>query len=119
MHTLFDLTNFVTFQHEAAEEQLWECFSGQVYAQVLAAEQDSLVVRVRQRFSLRQVVAACEGYRRYAGGAGQPADYPVLRLCWALLLRYLWGWSLRTLEHQMRVNLPVSYTHLDVYKRQP
>jgi len=53
MHTLFDLTNLFTFQHEAAEEQLWEWFSGQVYAQVLAAEQDSLVVRVRQRFSLR------------------------------------------------------------------
>ena len=53
MHTLFDLTNFVTFQHEAAEEYLWEWFSGQVYVQVLAAEQDSLVVRVRQRFSLQ------------------------------------------------------------------
>lgn len=120
MHTLFDLTNFVTFQHEAAEEQLWECFSGQVYAQVLAAEQDSLVVRVRQRFSLRQVVAACEGYRRYAGGAGQPADYPVLRLCWALLLRYLLGWSLRTLEHQMRVNLLVRWcTHFALQEETP
>ena len=75
MHTLFDLTNFVTFQHEAAEEYLWEWFSGQVYVQVLAAEQDSLIVRVRQRFSLHQVAAACEGYRRYAGSVGQPADH--------------------------------------------
>jgi len=120
MHTLFDLTHFVTFQHEAAEEYLWEWFSGQVYAQVLAAEQDSLVVRVRQRFSLHKVVAACAGYRRYAGSVGQPADYPVLRLCWALLLRYLLGWSLRTLEHQMRVNLLVRWcTHFALQEQTP
>jgi hypothetical protein len=120
MHTLFDLTNFVTFQHEAAEEYLWEWFSGQVYAQVLAAEQDSLVVRVRQRFSLHEVVAACAGYRRYAGSVGQLADYPVLRLCWALLLRYLLGWSLRTLEEQMRVNLLVRWcTHFALQEQTP
>ena len=38
-----------------------------------------------------------QGYRRYVGSEGQPADYPVLRLCWALLLRYLLGPSLRSI----------------------
>lgn len=109
MPTLTDLAQFVTFHSAVAQEYLWEWFSARVYQLMLAAEQDSLIVRVRQRFSLHQVAAACEGYRRYAGGAGQPADYPVLRLCWALLLRYLFGWSLRTLEQQMRVNLLVRW----------
>jgi len=109
MPTLTDLTQFVTFHSTVAQEYLWEWFSAQVYALILKAEQDSLIVRVRQRFSLHRVAAACEGYRRYAGSVGQPADYPVFRLCWALLLRYLFGWSMRTLEHQLRVNLLVRW----------
>ena len=88
--------------------------------QVLAREQDSLLVRVRQRFSLAPVVAACAGYRRYAGGVGQAADYPVVRLCWALLLRYLCGWSLRVLEHELRVNLLVRWcTHFALQEQTP
>ena len=87
--TLSDLTQFVTFCSTAAQEQLWEWFGAQVYTLILTAEQDSVIVRVRQRFSLHAVAAACEGYRRYAGSVGQPADYPILRLCWALLLCYL------------------------------
>ena len=109
MNTLLDLSKFVTFHNEAAEEQLWEWFSAQVYELLLKKERDSLIVRVNQRFDLHKVVAACEGYHRYAGGVGQPADYPVLRLCWALLLRYLCGWSLRIVEEQMRVNLLVRW----------
>ena len=80
MPTLTDLTQFVTFHSTVAQEYLWEWFSAQVYALILKAEQDSLIVRVRQRFSLHRVAAACEGYRRYAGSVGQPADYPVLFL---------------------------------------
>lgn len=109
MKTLIDLTKFVTFHSEAAVEQLWEWFSAQVYELLLKRERNNLIVRVNQRFDLNKLVAACEGYRRYAGGVGQPEDYPVLRLCWALLLRYLCGWPLRVLEEQMRVNLLVRW----------
>lgn len=120
MSTLSDFAQFVTFHSAAAQEQLWECFSAQVYSLLLKAEQDSLIVRVRQRFSLHTVAAACEGYRRFAGGGGQPADYPVLNLCWALLLRYLCGWSLRILEHQLRVNLLVRWcTHFALHEQTP
>ena len=120
MPTLSDLAQFVTFHNAAAQEHLWEWFSAQVYALILRAEQDSVIVRVRQRFSLHRVAVACEGYRRYAGTVGQPADYPILRLCWALLLRYLFGWSLRTLEQQMRVNLLVRWcTHFALQEQTP
>jgi len=44
----------------------------------------------------------------------------VLRLCWAILLRYLLGWSLRTLEHEMRVSLLVRWcTHFALQEETP
>ena len=62
MPTLTDLAQFVTFHSAAAQDHLWEWFSAQVYTLILTGEQDSLIVRVRQRFSLHKVAAACEGY---------------------------------------------------------
>jgi hypothetical protein len=79
MLTLAEINQFVTFHNQATQEQLWEWFSAQVYVLMLKKERDSLIVRVNQCFDLHKVAAACKGYQRYAGGAGQPADFPVLR----------------------------------------
>ena len=109
MQSLAELSESVTCGNAGVEEQLWEWFSGKVYCGVVSEAADELVVRVRQRFSLGAVVAACQGYRKYAGGRGHAAQYGLAGLCWALLLRRLYGWDLRTLEKQIRDNLLVRW----------
>ena len=105
---------------EPGQEQGWERYSAQVYERMLGTAADHLVVRVRQRFRLESVVRACGGYRKYAGRAGKPATYPVQRLCWALLLRWLYRWSYRELEGAMRENLVVRWcTHCALQEETP
>lgn len=44
----------------------------------------------------------------------------MLRSCWARLLRYLCGWSLRVLERDLRVNLLVRWcTHFALQEQTP
>ena len=105
---------------EVRQEGGWERYSGLVYERMLRSEADHIMVRVRQRFRLEQVVSACSGFRRYAGRAGLPATYPVQRLCWALLLRGLYKWSYRKLEEAMRENLVVRWcTHSALQEETP
>jgi|JI10StandDraft_1071094.scaffolds.fasta_scaffold173174_2 IS5 family transposase len=105
---------------EPGQEQGWERYSAQVYERMLRTGADHLVVRVRQRFRLESVVRACGGFRQYTGGAGQPATYPVVRLCWALLLRGLYSWSYRKTEEAMRENLVVRWcTHCALQEETP
>ena len=113
---------FVTLSDvvEPGQEQGWERYSAQVYERMLRTGADHLVVRVRQRFRLESVVRACGGFRQYTGGAGQPATYPVVRLCWALLLRGLYSWSYRKTEEAMRENLVVRWcTHCALQEETP
>lgn len=102
MPSIPELVTFVTSQDPAVQAQWRELCQAVVYGDILAAVQDSLVVRVRERFRLQEMVVRCADYRRYAERRGQPARYELAGLCWALLLRYLYGWSLRTLEYHLR-----------------
>ena len=76
---------------------------------VVSQAADNLLVRVRGRFSLVTMVKACQEYRKYDGGRGQEAQYALAGLCWAILLRRLYGWNYRMLEEQVRVNLLVRW----------
>ena len=71
---------------------------------LLRQEQNHLLVRVRRRFDLRPLLAACLPCQRYAGRQGQPSTYTLHQLGWALLVQTLYGYSLRQLEHALRTD---------------
>ena len=103
MSILLELNTVVTLLDPRVCEQLRELADGIATGACVAAA-DDLLVRVRQRFRLQAVITCAAGYRRYAGRQGQPPQYPLAGLCWALLARYLHGWSLRQLECELRRN---------------
>ena len=120
MQSIADLSEFVTFRSETAPEMVWEWFSACVMDMVVSREGDNLLVRVSARFSLARVIKGCEGYRKYSGGRGQEAAYGLGGLCWAILIRRLYGWDYGTLEEQIRVNLLVRWaTGFGLHERTP
>lgn len=95
MKSINELPENVRVELEQNRAGVWHWFSEQYYAQQLADNGETLVVRIRQRFELSPVSAACQAYRQYGGKRGQAASYGLSTLCWALLLKYLMGWSYR------------------------
>ena len=49
-------------------------------------------------------MAACQGYQVYAGQRGQAATHGIVILCWALLLKHLYGWSYRRTSQEIGTN---------------
>ncbi|MFQ5596148.1 MAG: transposase [Anaerolineae bacterium] len=85
---------------------LW--FSDYVYTQLLKRAQDELLARLHPLLDFTAVETACAGYHHTAG-PGAPPTHPVPRLVRALLVRYLFDWSYRQLEFQIRFNLLVKW----------
>ena len=88
-------------------ESAWDWFSQQFYAEVSSQQADHLLVRIGQRFDLRQMEQACQEYHVYSGGRGQEAVHLVRHLCRALLVKYLYAWSYRQTARQLGENLVV------------
>jgi hypothetical protein len=109
MLSIADLSEFVIFRSETAKETMWEWVNAWVLMRVVSRAEDNMLVRVRRRFSLAKVIHVCEGYRKYDGRRGQEAKYGIGSLCWAILIRRLYGWDYRMLEEQIRVNLLVRW----------
>lgn len=109
MHSISELTTVVSSPDATVYAQWRELCYKTLYRHVLDTSKDNLLVRVRQRFRLQAVVARCAGYRKYADRRGQPAQYELSGLCWALVVRYLCGWSLRQLEAELQTNLLVQW----------
>ena len=82
----------------------WERTNSVIYTRLLEQCPDDLLVCVRQRFDIGELAAACADYRQFAGQRGQEERYAVITLCWALLLKYLRGWSYRRTCMEIRAN---------------
>lgn len=82
----------------------WERTNSVIYTRLLEQCPDDLLVCVRQRFDIGELAAACADYRQFAGQRGQEERYAVITLCWALLLKYLRGWSYRRTCMEIRTN---------------
>jgi hypothetical protein len=83
-------------------------FSDYVYDQLLRRHADPLLVTLHHRFDFRPLEQACAAFH-HASGPGSPVTHSVPRLVRALLVKYLFGWSLRQLEIQLRFNLVVKW----------
>ncbi|MEZ4866029.1 MAG: transposase [Caldilineaceae bacterium] len=86
------------------EEALWAWVSEQHYAEVIEQAGDHLLVLVKKRFSLARLAELCAGYHVYSGKQGQEPTYPIVALCWMLLLKYLNGWSLAKTAEEVQSN---------------
>jgi IS5 family transposase len=83
-------------------------FSDKVYAELVHQAKDHLLVKLEAVFDFAPLETACAGYH-HASGAGTKPIHTVSRLVRALLVKYLFDWSLRQLEFQIRYNLIVKW----------
>lgn len=85
---------------------LW--FSDYVYTELLKRAQDNVLVKLQAHLDFAVLEKACAGYHHNTG-PGAPPTHTVPRLVRALLVKYLFDWSLRQLEFQIRFNLIVKW----------
>lgn len=85
---------------------LW--FSDYVYTELLKRAQDNLLVKVQAHLDFTALEKACASYHHHTG-PGAPPMHTVPQLVRALLVKYLFDWSLRQLEFEIRFNLIVKW----------
>jgi transposase len=88
--------------------QLVQWFSDQVYAKLIERDPDHLLVRLYGRLGWGRLEAACAGFHHDEGPGAKPT-HTVPHLVRALLVGYLFDWSLRQLEWHIRYNLVVKW----------
>ncbi len=82
--------------------------SERLYQQLLAQIPDEFLVRLHAHLDCASLAGACQAYHHQSGPGAKPT-HEVPKLVRALLVKYLCGWSLRTLEFQVRFNLVVKW----------
>jgi hypothetical protein len=87
---------------------LLDWFSDRLYAEFLKRTPDHVLVQLHARLNLRPIEQACAAFH-HASGPGAPVTHPVARLVRALLVKALFGWSLRDWEWHLRFNLIVKW----------
>jgi len=87
---------------------LLDWFSDRLYTEFLTHAPDHLLVQLHTRLDVRPLERACAGFH-HVSGPGAPPTHPVARLVRALLVKALFGWSLRDWEWQLRFNLIVKW----------
>jgi IS5 family transposase len=83
-------------------------FSDRVYTDLLKRTPDHLLVKLQGRLDLTPIETACATFH-HAEGPGTKPTHTVPHLVRALLVGYLYDWSLRELEWQVRFNLIVKW----------
>lgn len=88
--------------------QLLVWLSDQTYLTLLKRDPDHLLVKLTEHLNFTPLETACAPYH-HTTGPGTPPTHPVPRLVRALLVGYLYHWSLRDLEWHVRFNLVVKW----------
>ena len=89
-------------------EPLLAWFSDKVYANLIRRAGDHLLVKLEAKLDFIPLEEACAGYH-HSTGPGRNPTHTVPRLVRALLVGYLFNWSPRQLEFQIRYNLVVKW----------
>jgi len=85
---------------------LW--LSDQTYLTLLKRDPDHLLVKLTDHLNCAPLETACAPFH-HATGPGTTPTHPVPCLVRALLVKYLYHWSLRDLEWHIRFNLVVKW----------
>ena len=88
--------------------QLLVWLSDQTYLTLLKRDPDHLLIKLADHLNFAPLETACAAYH-HATGPGATPTHPVPRLVRALLVKYLYDWSLRDLEWHVRFNLVVKW----------
>jgi hypothetical protein len=92
----------------AHADLLLNWFSERVYDSLIRRAPDHLLVQLHQHLDLTALEEACAPFH-HSFGPGKPVTHSVPRLVRALLVKYLYNYSLRQLEHEIRFNLIVKW----------
>lgn len=87
---------------------LLDWFSERVYADLIRRAPDHLLVQLHPHLDLAPLEEACASFH-HGSGPGKPVTHIVPRLVRALLVKYLYDHSLRSLEHEIRFHLIVKW----------
>jgi len=87
---------------------LLDWFSKRVYADLIQRAPDHLLVQLQDHLDLAPLEEACASFH-HNSGPGAPPTHSVPRLVRALLVKYLYNHSLRTLESEIRFQLIVKW----------
>ncbi len=79
-----------------------------VYARLISREQGHLLVQLTHLLDWGEMETACVTYHQ-RNGNGRPVEHTVSRLLRALLVKYLYGCSLRELEEKIRYHILVKW----------
>jgi hypothetical protein len=82
--------------------------SDHTYLILLQHDPNHLLIKLNDQVEIAPLETSCAGYH-HTTGRGAPPTHPVARLTRALLVKYLYNWSLRDLEWQIRFNLVVKW----------
>lgn len=83
-------------------------FSDKVYSELIGRAEDHLLVKLHAKLDLAPLESLCASFYHTTGPGCKPT-YTIPQLVRALLVSYLFGWSLRQLEFQVRFNLMVKW----------
>lgn len=95
---------FPTSTDSEHEKELQQHYSEQLYARIITNSPRHFLVRLSQRMNLQRVEGVCREYD-HQSGPGKPVVHGANRLLRIVLLRCLYGYSLREMEEQMNGNL--------------
>lgn len=82
--------------------------SEQIYENLLKEFKGHFLVKLKAKLDLSVIEAKCEGYHHHQG-VGQKPVHSVKKLVRMLILKYLFDWSLREMEEQLKANLLVRW----------
>ena len=83
-------------------------FSNLIYQRLLASQQGHLLCRLHALLDFTELETACATYH-CLNGNGRPVCHTVPQLLRAMLVKYLYGCSLRELEEKIRCHLLVKW----------
>ena len=93
-------------EKQLSELLIW--FSDLVFARLISREQGHLLVQLTDLLDWCAMECACAAYHQHNGN-GRPVEHSVPRLLRAMLVKYLYGCSLRELEEKIRYNIMVKW----------
>jgi len=102
------IPSFVQQVITAYSDHLLGWFSARVYADLIKRAPDHLLVQLHDHLDLAPLEEACASFH-HRSGPGAPPTHTVSRLVRALLVKYLYDHSLRSLEHEIRFQLIVKW----------
>lgn len=83
-------------------------FSNLIYERLIASEHDHLLYRLHHLLDFTELETACADYHRLNGN-GRPVTHTVGQLLRVMLVKYLYGCSLRELEEKIRYHILVKW----------